>query len=103
MVKHVAGPDQDTAELVRAAPRWLLERNVAELSLTPRIRNVFRLWSIIRVSDIADFTGPELLRLPNFGRESLRHLAEALRSAVDRGPAVLSNARRRSPARETER
>jgi DNA-directed RNA polymerase alpha subunit len=55
------------------------EIHVANLELTMRTFNVFKLNNIRTLSDLEDYTELELLRLPNFGRKSLEETKELMR------------------------
>ena len=81
-------PEQadDPTAFVAAAPPWLLERDLTDLPLTVRLANVFRNRGLVKVGHLAELTLAEMMRLPNFGRTSSRHLLDILSAALAAGP-----------------
>lgn len=76
----------DPCEIVRAAPPWLLDRSFATIDLSVRISNAFVNVNVTCARDLVPFDSDGLLRLPNFGRKSLRDLYDALLAALNEGP-----------------
>lgn len=76
----------DPCELARAAPPWLAERELTTLELPVRVDTVFRLNSIKRVCDLADWSEESLLKKRNFGPKSVRDTLRALETALNEGP-----------------
>lgn len=78
--------DDDPCAIARAAPPWLSEREFTTLLLPTRASNVFINLGIKRVSDLAGWSSTELMRVPNFGRKSLREVGQVLMAAFAEGP-----------------
>jgi Sigma-70, region 4/Bacterial RNA polymerase, alpha chain C terminal domain len=76
----------DPCEIVRAGPPWLLDRGFATIDLSVRISNAFVKVNVTCARDLVPFDSDSLLRLPNFGRKSLRDLYDALLAALNEGP-----------------
>lgn len=84
---HIFGANGvNPCALARAAPPWLLERELASLELPVRADNVFRVSGIKTVRDLADWSPEELLNQQNFGRKSLGDAFQALTVALNDGP-----------------
>ena len=58
--------------------RQLMAMRVAELDWSVRVWNMFRTEGIITFWDLCQRSESELLRVPNFGRVSLREVVETL-------------------------
>lgn len=78
----------DPITLIRFAPPWLISVSLAGLDLQVRTFNALNSQGFSVVGDIADIASETLLNIPNFGRRSLRDLAQQLKLAVERGPAL---------------
>lgn len=80
----------DPITLIRFAPSWLLSVSLTDLGLQVRTFNALNSLGFFVVGDIADIAiaSESLLNIPNFGRGSLRDLAQQLRLAIERGPAL---------------
>lgn len=78
----------DPITLIRVAPPWLLSIFLADLGFQVRTINALSSQGFSVVGDIANFTREMLLDIPNFGRTSLRDLAQQLKLAIERGPAL---------------
>jgi hypothetical protein len=84
---HLVGANcEDPCTFARAAPPWLVERELASLGLPVRADNVFRVSGIETVRDLADWSPEALLDQQNFGRKSLRDTLQALAAALNDGP-----------------
>ncbi|MHC2621506.1 RNA polymerase sigma factor (sigma-70 family) [Bradyrhizobium huanghuaihaiense] len=86
-VRALSQDVDDPCALAAAAPPWLAVRAVESMNLTVRVANVFVNYGIVAVSDLAKWSTPRLLGLPNFGRTSVRDLCESLEAALREGPA----------------
>lgn len=75
----------DPLDIVRCVPPWLRSLEVGKLPLTVRLGNVFSNNRIEIVSDLDQYSEAELFRLKNFGRNSKKHLTEALHEGLRRG------------------
>jgi hypothetical protein len=82
---------EDPCEIARAAPPWLMEREMTSLDLTVRANNVFKNNNIKTVRDLAEWTPTALLGIQNFGRKSLKDAAIGLAAALDEGPVGVLN------------
>jgi len=82
----VGDDGDDPTALARAAPPWLASQELGNLDLTVRICNVFRRLSLKTVRDIGSLTVSDLLTFQNFGRTSIRQLADIFRRALLAGP-----------------
>jgi len=82
----VSGEDSDPCAIARAAPPWLRSRNLEEIDLTVRLRNVFNRAQFTTVADIGQVALAELFRMSNFGRTSARDLNTILLDAMAQGP-----------------
>jgi hypothetical protein len=85
---------EDPCAIALAAPPWLATRAIETVNLTVRVANVFANHGIGTVADLAKWSTPKLLGLPNFGRTSLRDLCESLELALRQGPADTQSKRR---------
>jgi len=86
----------DPCALAAAAPPWLGARSIPSLDVTVRISNVFKIIGIKKVEDLSALSLDDLLKTQNFGRKSVRDLAQALENALQRGPSD-NNADLKSP------
>lgn len=82
---------EDPCEIARAAPPWLMERELTSLDLTVRANNVFKNNNIKTVRDLSEWTPITLLGIQNFGRKSLKDAAIGLVAALDEGPVGVLN------------
>ena len=95
--KFLVGDDcSDPCAIARAAPPWLASRELANLDLTVRIRNVFQRLPFKIVKDIGSLTEAELLAFQNFGRTSIVQLNDIFQRALLAGPRDLNIAGARS-------
>lgn len=65
----------------RLAPKdgaWPLDTSVAAFELSSRVWNCLNYYELRIIGDLVEKTQADLLRLPNFGRKSLRELEETL-------------------------
>jgi RNA polymerase sigma factor (sigma-70 family) len=85
--KLINNASEDPCAIALAAPPWLAVRAIETINLTVRVANVFANHGIGTVSDLAKWSTPKLLGLPNFGRTSVRDLCESLELALREGPA----------------
>jgi len=86
--------EQDPFAILAICPDWLLNCTLNRISLTVRLRNVLERENTVFVKDIQNYSAEELMKLPNFGRKSLRDLAEALLSSFEeygQNPDVLAD------------
>lgn len=86
--------EQDPFAILAICPDWLLNCTLNRMNLTVRLRNVFERENVVFVKDIQNYCADNLMRLPNFGRKSLRDLAEALLSSFNeygQNPDILSD------------
>lgn len=81
----------DPCEMARAAPPWLLEREITSLELPVRANNVFKNCNISLVRDLCAWTPELLLKQQNFGRKSLKDAVIALTAAASEGPVGVLN------------
>ena len=77
--------EADPLDIVRCAPPWLRSQPLSNLSLTVRLGNVFSHNKINLVSDLDGYTQRNLFALKNFGRNSAKHLSEALQKGLKLG------------------
>jgi hypothetical protein len=75
----------DALDIVRFSPPWLRTQELEKLPITVRLRNVFNMYGIKRVSDLDNFNREKLFATKNFGRRSYSDLGEALREGLRRG------------------
>lgn len=87
----VSADCEDPCEIARAAPPWLMERELTSLDLTVRANNVFKNNNIKTVRDLSEWTPTALLSIQNFGRKSLKDAAIGLAAALDEGPVGVLN------------
>lgn len=80
-LSHLKENEQDPFAILAICPDWLLNCTLNRINLTVRLRNVFERENVVFVKDIQNYRADELMKLPNFGRKSLRDLAEALLSS----------------------
>lgn len=90
----------DPITLIRFAPPWLFSISLAGLDLQVRTFNALNSQGFSVVGDIADIASETLLNIPNFGRRSLRDLAQQLKLAVERGPALNASNQQLADAEE---
>mgnify|MGYP002628175468 CR=1 FL=1 len=86
----VGKDDDDPCLIARASPPWFKERPLDTIGLTVRVSNVFSVQGVKTVGDIENFELFQLLRLPNFGRKSVRDLCATLLNALEEGPFSLA-------------
>ena len=77
---------EDPCEIVRASPPWLLDRPFERVNLSVRVANAFVASNLTRVKDLLIFDTNGLLKIPNFGRKSVRDLHGSLLEALSEGP-----------------
>jgi hypothetical protein len=82
----IQNDENDPCAVARVAPPWLRERAFETMDLRVRIANVFHASQIRKVADLGDYSLPQLLKLPNFGRTSVADLLSALNDAIQAGP-----------------
>lgn len=70
-------------------PPWVVNAPLSSIRMTVRCENSLRHGSVVHVSDILSMSPDSLMKLPNFGRKSLRDLAASLLAAVHDGPSGL--------------
>ena len=100
--EQVRSIDQDDPYAVLAVlPAWVLEAPIGALPLTVRCENVLRFLKVERVSDLCQYTTSDMLRWRNFGRKSVRDLAQSLVAAA-RTPRPGINGQRGSETERTE-
>ncbi len=75
-----------------SCPPWLIDTPLDLINATVRCANALRAANIVLVADLLQMTMDDLLKIPNFGRKSLKDLAIALRSTAQNGP-FLKNVR----------
>ncbi|OFX00506.1 MAG: hypothetical protein A3E78_09700 [Alphaproteobacteria bacterium RIFCSPHIGHO2_12_FULL_63_12] len=83
----VKGNDDDPCAMATAAPPWIWEISLNDLSMPVRALNAFTHVGIKTIADLAATTSSDLMRIPNFGRKSLKEVAGALVAAVEAGPS----------------
>lgn len=76
--------EDDPIAIIHIAPSWLLSVSLDDLNLQVRTFNALTSNGLSIVGDIADLTIQILLDIPNFGKTSLRDLAEQLKAAIKR-------------------
>lgn len=87
-LQHVLGRSpRDPTKIARAAPPWLLTREMSLIDLTVRLDNVFRKHGIATVEDLGRYQLEELFKFRNFGRTSSKDLSNILLSELEKGPA----------------
>lgn len=77
-------------------PEWLRDSNLSDLKLTVRQSNVFRNYSIVKVSDFDQFGLDGLMNLERLGASSVRQLNQILADTLLRGPIPLLKRIKRS-------
>lgn len=82
----IQNDENDPCAVARAAPPWLRKRAFETMDLRVRVSNVFRINKIRTVADLSNYSIPQLLSLPNFGRTSVAGLLSALTDAIQVGP-----------------
>ena len=76
----------DPCALARAAPPWLVNRDLSTLGLTVRVKNVFDASEIMTLQDLGAQSPEALMELQNFGRKSLQDTLQTLSAALNEGP-----------------
>ncbi len=75
----LSGIDQnDPCSILSIAPHWLLAREIVDLNLTVRAKNVLLAEGVRNVGELAEKTRDQLLRLPNMGEKSMVDLSAAI-------------------------
>ncbi|MGZ3388761.1 MAG: DNA-directed RNA polymerase subunit alpha C-terminal domain-containing protein, partial [Isosphaeraceae bacterium] len=82
----VDSAEEDPCAMARGAPPWLGRRPFSEMKLPVRPANAFVNCGIRLVSDLASVQALDLLKIPNFGRKSLREVAQVILDALEEGP-----------------
>lgn len=77
-------------QVATCCPPWLIDTPLDLINTTVRCANTLKSRSIVLVADLLHLTMDDLLKIPNFGRRSLKDLAIALRSAAQSGQ-ILKN------------
>lgn len=85
----VMGED-DPFLIARHLPEWAVGATFDLLPLTVRCRNVLQKQRVVRLPDLARFTREESMQWQNFGRHSLKDLADALVLFLREGPSQLA-------------
>ena len=81
-------PDaKEPAAILRAAPPWLLNRPIANASLSVRAFNVLHNNGVKTFGEIIDYSVDDLLSLSNFGRKSVDDLRDCLVECLNEGPS----------------
>ncbi len=80
-------PD-DPIQVATASPPWLIDTPIAFINATVRCDNALRGAGILLVADLLQMKMDDLLKIPNFGRKSVKDLAIALRLASQNGPML---------------
>lgn len=80
---------ENPIHVASACPPWLLSTPIDLINATVRCSNSLRSAEISWVSDLLKITIDDLMKIPNFGRKSLRDLAMAILSTAKRGPILI--------------
>ncbi|GAC1315560.1 MAG: hypothetical protein NVSMB28_00240 [Collimonas sp.] len=75
-------------QVATASPPWLIDTPVEFINATVRCGNALRGAGILLVADLLQMKMDDLLKIPNFGRKSLKDLAIALRLTAQNGPIL---------------
>ena len=75
-------------QVATASPPWLVDTPVDFINATVRCGNALRGAGILLVADLLQMKMDDLLKIPNFGRKSLKDLAIALRLTAQNGPIL---------------
>lgn len=75
-------------QVATASPPWLVDTSVDFINATVRCGNALRGAGILLVADLLQMKMDDLLKIPNFGRKSLKDLAIALRLTAQNGPIL---------------
>jgi hypothetical protein len=71
-----------------ASPPWLIETPIDFINATVRCQNALRGGGILLVADLLQMQMDDLLKIPNFGRKSLKDLAISLKAVARNGPLL---------------
>ena len=74
--------EADPTHVARMAPPWLQSREFNQERLSGQVRRIFNKLEIKTVSDLAAFTFPQLLAIPNLGRSTCKKITEALAQSI---------------------
>lgn len=80
----------DPFVLVRHLPDWALTASIHNLPLTVRCRNVIEDQGLETISDLTAWSGESAKSWKNFGRQSMKDLADAIRRFLEAGPGRLA-------------
>ena len=78
--------NQDPTMVAAFAPPWFAEREFRSLHLPTRVQSALNRAGVRRISDLASYSLPQLLLLPNFGSGSVKLLVQQLKDAMREGP-----------------
>ena len=80
----------DPCRWARAAPPWLIDRELGALELTVRAWNVFCGLELRTVRDLARMSRDDLFKTRNFGIKTCEDVTDAIRGALAEGPPEVS-------------
>ncbi len=93
--------DTNHLSVLSIAPDWLLNTEIDKTPCSVRLRNVMRNENLVKFSDLLHISQVDFLRMPNFGRRSLRELPDAIIACYKRGmPPSAENLESNQPLKE---
>ena len=88
---EVAPAGDDPFALAKQLPEWTIATSIHDLPLTVRCRNVIEDQGLQTISDLTLWSAESAKSWRNFGRQSMKDLADALRRYVAAGPGQLAS------------
>ena len=76
----------DPCKLARAAPPWLMERDLNSLDMSVRATNIFSAMHLDTVRSLAEIKREDLFNQRNFGDTTCKVVADAILTAIKGGP-----------------
>ena len=95
-IEKVTIDQDDPCELLRIAPQWLLDMHISDIGFTVRATNVLLRQGVDTLSELAELTMNELMRLPNMGKTTISDMCDAIITKIKKAAddlGVINNTR----------